>query len=625
MYQLSLKPKNENKIFQAQTIYWYPVKVNLHYVLQSIGIASYKSKAVIEDFEDKGSLVFHEKHNEFIYFLYCGSVGASGLFKFFKERPFVVRDGYLFYAFSEIEIEYMYLDLATNNIPQFPKTDYIINFFQILFEKHFQKNWEVMFSYTNYPCKYFTEEISPHPILNLLDCINYYKFSKEYYYKLIVFLLKNGFLTEWDDVDNINKDSLLKIISKCNIISKDEIKNKQNLAEETTNIVTEIFKKFDIFMLAYLASQCGSYNSIIKIFMSKMYSLIPESKKKEVDLSFPKFQPKISVKNIELHFIHTSSKTSELIDIYNELSRISINVKFYDYMRSMILTDKVQIINALRQSKLIDRHRFICTLEIFPPVDYTDLKHGINIISDSVKEILGKDNLIEEMWVKKIQLLVNTPPQFEDDVIFSLWSSWFVKKYPEDVLNKNMDSKLICLDIFCDYYVFKNNEFAFNLDYALDMQNFYSVLNKKLLLEHNFSHFLLDIDTQSEDLLINTGPQIDANSNISDDTEVILEQIKNDFDNLDKEIKNLNLKLNSELCEIKGGFEELSQYSEVEKLTEPLTRLGKFLIKLGDPNSDYNKVIIETQNGIELAQKVCRTYNRFAQWLPIPQVPDLFL
>jgi internalin A len=46
---------------------------------------------------------------------------------------------------------------------------------------------------------------------------------------------------------------------------------------------------------------------------------------------------------------------------------------------------------------------------------------------------------------------------------------------------------------------------------------------------------------------------------------------------------------------------------------------------LNDPNSDYTKVIKGTQKGIELAQKVARSYNKFAQWLAMAQVTDLFL
>jgi len=39
----------------------------------------------------------------------------------------------------------------------------------------------------------------------------------------------------------------------------------------------------------------------------------------------------------------------------------------------------------------------------------------------------------------------------------------------------------------------------------------------------------------------------------------------------------------------------------------------------------YHKIVSGTQKGIEVAQKLGKTYNKFAQWLALPQVPDLFL
>ncbi|WP_157860201.1 hypothetical protein [Methanosarcina acetivorans] len=42
-------------------------------------------------------------------------------------------------------------------------------------------------------------------------------------------------------------------------------------------------------------------------------------------------------------------------------------------------------------------------------------------------------------------------------------------------------------------------------------------------------------------------------------------------------------------------------------------------------DSDYIKAIRGTQKGIEQAQKIGRTYVTLAQWLAMPQVPDLLL
>jgi internalin A len=104
-----------------------------------------------------------------------------------------------------------------------------------------------------------------------------------------------------------------------------------------------------------------------------------------------------------------------------------------------------------------------------------------------------------------------------------------------------------------------------------------------------------------------------------------LPQIRNEFDNLKEELENLNPKLESDLDKIQDSLDEISTKPDQEKLVKPLNKLYRLLDKLSDPNSDYNKVITGTQKGIELAQKVGRTYNKFANWLAMPQVPDLFV
>lgn len=76
---------------------------------------------------------------------------------------------------------------------------------------------------------------------------------------------------------------------------------------------------------------------------------------------------------------------------------------------------------------------------------------------------------------------------------------------------------------------------------------------------------------------------------------------------------------------IQNSLDEVNANSDQEKLIKPLTKLNRFLVKLSDPNSDYNKITTGTQKGIEHAQKLGKTYNKFAQWLAMPQVPDLFL
>ncbi|NIM16972.1 MAG: hypothetical protein GTO45_33810 [Candidatus Aminicenantes bacterium] len=80
-------------------------------------------------------------------------------------------------------------------------------------------------------------------------------------------------------------------------------------------------------------------------------------------------------------------------------------------------------------------------------------------------------------------------------------------------------------------------------------------------------------------------------------------------------------KLEKELEKIEDSMDELNLESEKKELVKPFKKVGRFLEKLGDKKSNFNKVLKGTKKGIELAQKVGKTYNKFAQWLALPQVP----
>ncbi|MCO5382464.1 MAG: hypothetical protein NHB15_10570 [Methanosarcina barkeri] len=122
-----------------------------------------------------------------------------------------------------------------------------------------------------------------------------------------------------------------------------------------------------------------------------------------------------------------------------------------------------------------------------------------------------------------------------------------------------------------------------------------------------------------------TKQKIDLNVNVNVNLEVYLPQIQSDFDKLKKEIEYLNPKLESDLNKIQDSLDEISTNHATEKLIKPLNKLNRFLDKLNDPDSDYNEAMKGTQKGIEYAQKLGRTYNKFAQWLAMPTVPELFL
>ena len=62
-----------------------------------------------------------------------------------------------------------------------------------------------------------------------------------------------------------------------------------------------------------------------------------------------------------------------------------------------------------------------------------------------------------------------------------------------------------------------------------------------------------------------------------------------------------------------------------ERQSPALNRLKGFLDKLDDEHSAIKKGVKGKQKGLTRLQKLTSTYNKFAEWLALPQVPKVFL
>jgi|GEM_PF-510 len=80
----------------------------------------------------------------------------------------------------------------------------------------------------------------------------------------------------------------------------------------------------------------------------------------------------------------------------------------------------------------------------------------------------------------------------------------------------------------------------------------------------------------------------------------------------------------AELGKIEDGLDELTLEAKKKELAKPLNKIFRFLEKMGDKDSRLRKILEGTPKGVELGQKLGRTYNKFAQWLALPQAPDFF-
>ncbi len=109
------------------------------------------------------------------------------------------------------------------------------------------------------------------------------------------------------------------------------------------------------------------------------------------------------------------------------------------------------------------------------------------------------------------------------------------------------------------------------------------------------------------------------------DLKVDLPAIQDGFAFLREVLAEADPALEPGLARIEDNLDAIPPGSDKKELVGPMNKMRRFLEKDGDEESDLHKAIKGTKKGIEMAQKVGKTYNKFAQWLALPQVPDLLL
>jgi small GTP-binding protein len=122
-----------------------------------------------------------------------------------------------------------------------------------------------------------------------------------------------------------------------------------------------------------------------------------------------------------------------------------------------------------------------------------------------------------------------------------------------------------------------------------------------------------------------TRTEVDVDVDVGVNLSINLPALQKEFDELKELLLQEHPELKKKLTELGDGLDALSPKSDPKQLNAPINKLGRFLKKLGDDKSDYSKILKGAKKGVETLQKVGRTYNKVAQWLALPQVPDVFL
>ncbi|MCP4155461.1 MAG: hypothetical protein GY757_47495 [bacterium] len=133
--------------------------------------------------------------------------------------------------------------------------------------------------------------------------------------------------------------------------------------------------------------------------------------------------------------------------------------------------------------------------------------------------------------------------------------------------------------------------------------------------------------TQNTEVKQETNVDIDIDIDINIDIKVELPALQESFEQL----KELLLEQSSlpqikeKLQTLEDSLDTLHPGCKKEQMTGPMNKLGRFLNKLGEKNSKYGDLLKGAANGIEHAQNLGKSYNNVAQWLAMPQIPELLL
>jgi small GTP-binding protein len=119
--------------------------------------------------------------------------------------------------------------------------------------------------------------------------------------------------------------------------------------------------------------------------------------------------------------------------------------------------------------------------------------------------------------------------------------------------------------------------------------------------------------------------KLDVKQEVKINLKIDLPAIQTEFREFKREVTKLDDELDEELVDLENDLLEITPASEEGKVNKAINKLSLFMQKLKDKNSRFSRIVKGTKKGIELAQKLAVTYNKFAQALGLDPVQDLFL
>ena len=135
------------------------------------------------------------------------------------------------------------------------------------------------------------------------------------------------------------------------------------------------------------------------------------------------------------------------------------------------------------------------------------------------------------------------------------------------------------------------------------------------------------VNVQKQDVMQEVMQDVkqDVKQEVKINLKIDLPVIQSEFRQFKREVTNLDDELDEELVDLENDLLEITPASEEGKVNKAINKLSLFMQKLKDEDSRFSRIVKGTKKGIELAQKLAVTYNKFAQALGLDPVQDLFL
>lgn len=136
-------------------------------------------------------------------------------------------------------------------------------------------------------------------------------------------------------------------------------------------------------------------------------------------------------------------------------------------------------------------------------------------------------------------------------------------------------------------------------------------------------------------IFINASSQSSATSeSISESNAEIMMNLKVEIPNLQKNLLETKLNLPPDTSsaikeELDSIDKELMEQPQISNLSDvnhvPFKKIKRLFDQLTDEKSEFNKIINQSKKLKESIQKLGKTYNKIAQWVALPVIPDLLL